>query len=174
MSEPFIAEIRAFPYNFPPRGWADCNGQVLPIAQNTALFALIGTTYGGDGRTTLALPDLQDRVPIGAGNGPGLTNRRLGQEGGSDTVVLTETRMAGHTHQPSGDGGVGTSNDPAGTVPARPFGGGSVYGPAGTDPVDMAAEAITSTGGAQPHENRMPTQVVRYCIALQGIFPSRS
>jgi len=174
MSEPFLAEIRAFPFNFAPRGWADCNGQILPISQNTALFSLLGTTYGGDGRTTFALPNLQDRVPIGADDGPGLTPRSLGEAGGAMTVTIGVGQMAGHSHAPIGDAGVGTSNDPAGTVPARPFGGGTVYGPVDGAAVDMAAEAVASTGGGQPHNNLMPTLAVRYCIATVGLFPSRS
>lgn len=174
MSEPFLAEVRVFPYDFTPSGWMACDGQVLDISNNQALFSLLGTTYGGDGRTTFALPDLRNRVPVGPRTGPGLSPYRLGERGGVPTVTLTSAAMPGHTHAPVGDSGLASSNDPSGTVPARVFGGGNVYGPAATDPVDMATDAVDLTGGGQAHENRMPMLGLRYCIATVGIFPSSS
>jgi len=130
MSEPFIAEIGIFAGNFAPRGWAFCNGQILPISQNTALFSLVGTTYGGDGRTTFALPNLQGRAPMHPGTGPGLTTRRLGQSGGVETVTLSEAQMPSHTHTMQASTGMALDDDPASdNYPARARGAG-VYAPA--------------------------------------------
>lgn len=167
MSEPFIAEIRIFAGNFAPRGWAFCEGQLLPISQNTALFALIGTTYGGDGRTTTALPNLKDRVPMHPGNGPGLTSRRLGQRAGVNNVTLTEAQIPSHNHV------VQTATTPDSASPAN-----AVHAPApmygvGTN-VALAANAVGNAGGNQPHENRQPFLAINFIIALVGLFPSRS
>ncbi len=173
MSEPFIAEIRIFAGNFAPRGWAFCNGQLLPIAQNTALFSLIGTTYGGDGRTTTALPDLQGRAPMHPGTGPGLTNKRLGQTGGVDTVTLSEAQMPGHNHTPYGTTAPNNSEKP----------GGNTWGQHSTDDAyrettvfnaPMHPDAIAASGGGQPHNNRQPYLTLNFIIALIGIYPSRS
>ena len=131
MSEPFIAEIRIFAGNFAPRGWAFCDGQLLPISQNTALFALIGTTYGGDGRTTTALPNLQGRAPMHPGRGPGLTSRRLGQNGGSETITLTEAQLPNHTHGVEVSGRVGSDNDPSASVRLSRTSGGFLYAASG-------------------------------------------
>lgn len=168
MSEPFVAEVRIFAGNFAPRGWAFCNGQLLPIAQNTALFSLVGTTYGGDGRTTMGLPNLQDRAAMHAGNGPGLTQRRLGQTGGADEVTLTEAQMPAHAHSLRGSTDRGELRAPTGRALARAVN----YGP--TANVDMADEALAETGGAQPHNNRQPYLAVNFIIALVGLYPSRS
>ena len=172
MSEPFIAEIRIFAGNFAPRSWAFCDGQLLPISQNTALFSLIGTTYGGDGRTTTALPDLQGRAPMHPGRGPGLTSRRLGQRGGVETVSLTEAQMPNHTHTLIGGGVPGNDDDAQNNTPTLVV-GGNAYHTASTL-VNMADQALPSTGGSQPHNNLQPFIAMNFIIALQGLFPSRS
>ena len=188
--EPFLTEIVLFSFNFAPRGWAQCNGQLLPINQNQAMFALIGTTYGGDGRTTFALPDLRGRAAVGAGAGPGLSPYDLGQKGGTETVTLTETHMAQHTHAvgPASvtatarcRGGAGNQQTPVGSVPAADASGTlAMYSNASPD-ASMNAGAIalagtptaSAAGGNQPHENRQPYLPLTFCIALQGIFPSQ-
>ena len=171
MSEPFIAEIRIFAGNFAPRGWAFCNGQLLPIAQNTALFSIIGTTYGGDGRSTTALPDLQGRVPMHPGRGPGLTERRLGQRGGVETVTLSEEQMPNHTHTVRVTAGPGNRPGPANAIFGRAL-GGLPYRP----PESMVANAdqtLAPAGGSQPHNNVAPYLTMNYIIALVGLYPSR-
>ena len=171
MSEPFIAEIRAVPYQFAPRGWAFCDGQLVPISQNTALFSLIGTTYGGDGRTTTALPNLQGRFPMHPGRGPGLTLRRLGEKGGSDSVTLTESQIPSHNH-----GLIAVANDANSVDPsnrAYAVSATRVYQAPGTV-VDMAANSISNSGGGQSHNNLQPYLVLNFIIALQGLYPSRS
>jgi len=172
MSEPFIAEIRVWACNFAPRGWAFCNGQLLPIAQNTALFAIVGTTYGGDGRTTLGLPDLQGRAPMHAGNGPGLTPRRLGETGGISTVTLTAAQMPQHTHTLMGNSAAAATGNPSGaqladTDPLRN------YGPLRANE-NLAPQAVANAGGSQPHNNLQPYLSLNFTIALVGVFPSRS
>lgn len=176
MSEPFIAEIRIFAGNFAPRGWAFCDGQLLPIAQNTALFSLIGTTYGGDGRTTTALPDLQGRAPMHPGSGPGLTTRRLGEQGGTDPVTLSGAHMPAHTHNLVGSTAEteeeGTS-DPTGAAFGTVEATAQIYGtPPAT--VAMSGSSTSPAGGGQPHNNRQPFLGINFIIALQGIYPSRS
>ncbi len=171
MSEPFIAEIRIFAGNFAPRGWALCDGQTLPIAQNTALFSILGTTYGGDGRTTLGLPDLRGRHPIHPGNGAGLTPRRLGERLGSASVVLSTAEIPSHDHamQASAEATTGTpSNAVALGTP-----GSNTYGPA-TDLAALDPETLGSTGGSQAHSNLQPYLAMTFIIAVQGLFPSRS
>lgn len=171
MSEPFIAEIRIFAGNFAPRGWAFCNGQLLPIAQNTALFSLIGTTYGGDGRTTTALPDLQGRAAMHPGRGPGLTDRRLGQKGGVEMVTLSEAQMPSHTHAMMANPNPGEAPGPgSGNALARSV-GGAVYGPA-NNLVSLAP--LPSAGGGQAHDNVQPYLAINFIIALVGLYPSRS
>ena len=172
MSEPFIAEIRIFAGNFAPRGWAFCDGQLLPISQNTALFSLIGTIYGGDGRSTTQLPDLQGRAPMHEGRGPGLTTRRLGEKGGVDTVTLTEGQMANHTHTAGGVPIPGNQDDPASTSVLAAVTGSNVYESA-TNLVDMANEMLPNEGGSQAHNNMQPYLAVNFIIALQGLYPSR-
>ena len=169
MSEPFIAEIRIFAGNFAPRGWAFCNGQLLPISQNTALFSLIGTTYGGDGRTTTGLPDLEGRAPMHAGHGPGLTNRRLGEKVGAESVVLDEEQMPSHTHQL-----VGTEEDIDASSPVDNYlgVGNDLYST--SDGATLAGSSLPNTGGSQAHNNMQPYLALNFIIALQGIYPSRS
>lgn len=172
MSDPFVAEIRVFPYNFAPRGWADCNGQLMPISQNTALFSLIGTTYGGDGKTTFALPDLRGRAPMGWGNGPGLTSRPLGEDTGAATVALNATEMPVHTHTLRAAADVAELNTPG---PARSLArssGGAAF--QSTPTTTMDAGAVAAAGGGAPHNNLQPVLVLRCCIALTGIYPPRS
>jgi microcystin-dependent protein len=175
MAEPFVAEIRIFGFNFNPRGWAFCNGATIPISQNTALFTLLGTQYGGNGTTTFQLPNLAGRAAMFWGQGPGLSNRVIGETGGTQTVTLLLNQMPSHSHtinakatggQPSPTGNVwGTSN--AAKVAAN------FYAPVGGATVAMNATTLTPQGGNQPHENMMPYLGINFCIALQGIFPQR-
>lgn len=173
MSEPFIAEIRIFAGNFAPRSWAFCDGQLLPISQNTALFSLIGTTYGGDGRTTTALPNLKGRAPMHPGRGPGLTSRRLGQRGGVETVTLTDAQMPGHTHAVTASAEDGGDNTPVGGTTSTTEANQRIYANA-ANLVAMASEALVSAGGSQPHTNMQPYLTINFIIALQGLYPSRS
>lgn len=172
MANPFLAEVRVMPYNFAPRGWASCDGQLMPISQNTALFSLLGTNYGGDGKSTFALPDLRARMAMGAGQGPGLSPRSLGEAPGQATVALTAAQMPAHGHGLNG-GASGLSTSPANASMAPPTNGSSVYR-ASTANAPMAANAIGTSGSSQPHENRQPYLALTFCIALQGVFPSRS
>jgi len=173
MSEPFIAEIRIFAGNFAPRSWAFCNGQLLPIAQNTALFSLIGTTYGGDGRSTTALPNLQGRAPMHPGRGPGLTSRRLGQRGGVEHVTLTEAQMPNHTHTLMSQTAPGIPGAPTDRVLSRAL-GAAPYQSAANNLVAMADQALPNAGGSQQHNNMQPFLTMNFIIALQGLYPSRS
>lgn len=170
MSEPFVAEIRIFAGNFAPRGWAFCNGQLLPVSQNTALFSLIGTTYGGDGRSTTALPDLQGRAPMHPGRGPGLTARRLGQRGGTETVTLSEAQLPNHSHSMEVSVEDGERRDPSGSYFGR---GNAIYAnPSNT--ASMASQSLPNTGGSQAHNNLQPYLAMNFIIALVGLYPSRS
>ena len=171
-AEPFIGEIMMVGYTFCPRGWAEANGQLLPIAQNTALFSLYGTTYGGDGRTTFALPDLRGRVPIHVGNGPGLSPNALGQKGGSETNTLTVNQMPPHSHSLNATTAASASPDPTGNLSANTGRDDNYAG--GAPNAQMSSSAIGSSGGGQAVNNMQPFQVIRFCLALQGIFPSRS
>lgn len=176
MSEPFVAEIRIFAGNFAPRGWAFCDGQLLPIANNTALFSLIGTTYGGDGRTTTALPDLQDRAPMHPGKGPGLTPRRLGQKTGTYTVTVSEEQIPSHTHQPRSAAGFSAEKVPsANTVLGNTFPFGAQYQKDTTaDLADLSSAVLSDSGGGQAHSNMQPFLTLSFIIALAGVYPSRS
>ncbi len=169
MSDPFVAEIRMMGFNFPPTGWARCDGQILPISQNTALFSLLGTTYGGDGKSTFALPDLQGATPLQQGQGPGLSLYDLGQIGGSNTVTLLQSEMPSHTHQLVALNDTGLQANPQGAATAR---ANIYYNTTGT-PVNMSQNMIGITGGSQPHNNTQPYLTVNFCIAMQGIFPQR-
>ena len=171
--DPLIGEIRIFAGNFAPRGWAFCDGQLLPVSQNTSLFSLLGTTYGGDGRTTFALPDLRGRAAIQPGRGPGLQAVALGQELGTATTTLTANQIPTHTHIISGVSEIGTESTPEGNYPANTNAADPEYAPSGTI-VPMNAGVIGNSTTNQPVENRQPSIGVRYIIALQGLYPSRS
>jgi microcystin-dependent protein len=177
MSDPFIGEIIMFGGNFAPRGWAFCNGQLLPIAQNTALFSILGTTYGGDGKTTFALPDLRGRVAISPGQGPGLSNYQLGQAGGTESVTLTTAQIPAHNHLLAANSSAGDQSSPLGNFPAAvndPGAGSQSNGYSATSNGTMAGTASTPAGGSQPHTNIEPFLCVNFIIALEGIFPSRN
>jgi microcystin-dependent protein len=167
LSAPFLGEIRLFGFNFNPRGWATCSGQIMSIAQNSALFALLGTTYGGNGTSTFALPDLQGRVAVGQGNGSGLTPYVMGEFTGVETVILNSQQVPQHSHAQPVTNGPATTSRPHGTVPAA---GGS-YAAAGDGGAFVATSAA---GGNQPFSILQPLLVMNYCIALNGIFPSRN
>jgi len=175
MSDQFVAEIRIFPFNFPPTGWAFCNGQLLPISQNTALFSLLGTTYGGDGKSTFALPDLQGRVPMQPGQGQGLSLRDLGEMSGSETITLLQTEMPIHTHFVDTDPFTGDKTVPAPDQVLSNSAGGFLYVTGASNPplTPMAFQALPPAGGSLPHNNMQPYLTLNFCIALQGIFPSR-
>ena len=173
MSEPFIAEVRIFGGNFPPKGWAMCNGQVLSIAQNQALFALIGTTYGGNGQTTFALPNLQQRIPLHAGNGPGLSSRTLGETGGEASHQLTQLEMPAHNHSLNASTAPASVQSPAGALLAEPSGNTPPYHDANSLAL-MPAGSLGQSGGNGGHNNLQPYLVLNFIIALQGIFPSRN
>jgi microcystin-dependent protein len=170
-TEPFVGQILIVPFNFAPKGFAFCNGQILLISQNVALFSLLGTTYGGDGRTTFALPDLQGRVPIGMGQGPGLSTYNLGQKGGEEFVTLTLAQIPSHSHIPMAGASPANSGSPAGNYWSMPR--VLLYSSTAPDTA-MNPAALGMTGGGQPHENRKPFLVMNYIIALQGIYPARS
>lgn len=175
MADPFVAEIRIFPFNFAPRGWAWCDGQLLPLSQNTALFSLLGTTYGGDGKSNFALPDLQGRAPMHPGQGPGLSLHDLGETGGSETVSLLESEIPSHSHTMRASGDVADNNQPGGNMAAHPLGRGSNLYITTTSPlVPMSDIALSPAGGDQPHNNMMPYLTFYFCIALQGVFPPRT
>jgi microcystin-dependent protein len=178
MADPFVAEIRIFPFNFAPKGWAWCDGQLLPLSQNTALFSLLGTTYGGDGKSTFALPDLQGRAPMHPGQGPGLSLHDLGETGGSETVTLLESEIPAHSHalrgqQDPGDlfqpqvGGIGNSL-------ARSANGNAYQDNSSQNLAGMNAVSLSPVGGDQPHNNMMPYLTYYFNIALQGVFPPRT
>ena len=170
MADPFIGEIRPVPYNFAPRGWAFCNGQILPINQNTALFSLIGTTFGGNGQTTFALPDLRGRVPLGVGSGPGLAPRTLGERAGSESVTLNVNEMPAHSHGVNVSVQPADAFAPAGSLPA--VSPRQVFEPNATG--SFAQDTIAPAGSSTPHGNLQPLLVISYIIALEGIFPSQN
>ena len=173
MSEPFIGEVKIFAGTFAPRGWAECDGQTLPISQNTALFAILGTTYGGDGRTTLGLPELRGHAAMHPGNGPGLSSRRLGERGGATYVALNVNQMPEHSHPVLASSATANTGNTVGAVPGNTSTGGlNRYGPA-NDLEDMNDLVVDNTGG-QAHNNMQPFLVLTFIIALTGIFPSRN
>src|SRR5688572_26788730 len=169
MADPFVAEIRIFPFNFAPKGWAWCDGQLLPLSQNTALFSLLGTTYGGNGKSNFALPDLQGRAPMHPGQGPGLSLHDLGETGGSETVTLLESEIPAHSHGMRASNEDGNSRNPAGNY----IGIGNNIFAAPQNLGAMAPEALAPAGGDQPHNNLQPYLTFYFCIALQGVFPPR-
>ncbi|MCG9794194.1 phage tail protein [Flavobacterium algicola] len=172
--EAFLGEIRMFAGTFAPRNWALCDGQLLPISQNTALFSLLGTNYGGDGLTTFALPDLRGRVPMHPGNGPGLTNRIQGKQGGTETNVLTTAQMPAHTHTVNAIKDDGNTNVPTNALPANTKLLDKEYSSSTTNTVIMNSDMINSTGGGQSVNNMQPYGTVQFIISLTGIFPSRN
>ena len=172
MSEPFVGEIRMFGGSFAPRGWALCEGQLLAVNQNDALFSLLGTIYGGDGRTTFGLPDMRGRVPVHQGAGPGLSDRRLGSKGGEEGVALTAAELPAHSHTFNAMNTLATETEPHAPVSYASV-GVEIYA-ANDNFVGMAAQALETSGGGAPHPNLMPAQCVSFIIALVGIYPSRS
>src|SRR6201995_1371381 len=176
MADPFVAEIRIFAFNFPPKGWAFCDGHLLPISQNTALFSLLGTTYGGDGKSNFALPDMQGNVPMHPGQGPGLSLHDLGETGGSSTVSLLESEIPSHPHTMMG---INLPSDQAAPTPTRGMArsiNAAAYVAGSTNPamVLMNDNMLTPAGGDQPHNNMMPYLTCYFNIALQGVFPPRT
>ncbi len=172
MADPFVAEIRIFPFNFAPKGWAWCDGQILPLSQNTALFSLLGTTYGGDGRSNFALPDVQARAPMHPGQGPGLSLHDLGETGGAESVSLLEYEIPSHSHTANASAGDGYSQTPAGEQLATGIGLGTYAAPGAA--VALAPEAVAPSGGDAPHNNMQPYVTFYFNIALQGVFPPRT
>ncbi|MGZ8216185.1 phage tail protein [Methylomagnum sp.] len=172
--DPFVAEIRIFPFNFAPKGWAFCDGQLLPLSQNTALFSLLGTTYGGNGKSNFALPDLQGRAPMHPGQGPGLSLHDLGETGGSDTVSLLESEMPTHSHTMGAQTvPLGSLQAPSGATFTRPA-SGNLYNANNPTMVAMSDNTIAPVGGDQPHNNMQPYLTLNFCIAMQGVFPPRT
>jgi microcystin-dependent protein len=176
MADPFVAEIRIFPFNFAPKGWATCDGQLLPLSQNTALFSLLGTTYGGDGKSTFALPDMAGNAPMHPGQGPGLSLHDLGEIGGSQTVTLLESEMPLHNHNIATHNlDAGGSQNPAPTVILAKSSQGNAYQTnTSANLKQLAFQALSPVGGSLPHNNMQPFLTLLFCIALQGVFPPRS
>lgn len=174
MSNPFLAEIRIFTAGFAPKGWAQCDGQLMPISQNTALFSLLGTTYGGNGTSNFALPNMQGSAPMQAGQGPGLSLRDLGETAGEQTVTLLTTEMPAHQHSALADA-TANNNDPTGNIWASGQKGfGNVYLSPPDNTAQMNPFALSIAGGSQPHNNMPPFLGLMFIIALQGVFPARS
>jgi microcystin-dependent protein len=173
MADPFVAEIRIFPFNFAPKGWAFCNGQILPISQNTALFSLLGTTYGGDGKSTFALPNMQGNAAMHPGQGPGLSLHDLGEMSGSETVTLLQSEIPIHTHNLVASQADGGDRSPANERFAAGVGGVNMYAPPSNPLTQLATQTWTPAGGDLPHNNMQPYLTLNYCIALQGVFPPR-
>jgi microcystin-dependent protein len=174
MADPFVAEIRIFPFNFAPKGWAWCNGQIMPISQNTALFSLLGTTYGGDGKSTFALPNLMGKAPMHPGQGPGLSLYNLGQEGGSETVTLLESEIPAHAHALRANTNTADNKAPNPALSLARSSGGFAYQSNTSGLVNMHPAALSPAGGSTPHNNMQPYLTYYFNIALQGVFPPRS
>jgi microcystin-dependent protein len=172
MADPFVAEIRIFPFNFAPKGWAQCDGQLLPISQNTALFSLLGTTYGGDGKSTFALPNLDGSAPMHPGQGKGLSLRDLGEMSGTDSVTLLDSEMPVHTHTWGTTNQTGEDRTPANETLSKAV-GGNIYG-APNNLVQFNVAALPPAGGSLPHNNMQPYLTLLFCIAMQGVFPPRT
>ena len=173
MPEPFIGQIQPFGFNFAPRGWARCDGQLLAISSNTALFSLLGTTYGGDGRTTFGLPDLRGRVALHLGQGPGLSSRSIGQRSGAENMTLSEAQMPPHNHELRAKDLKANTQDPTGNVLAIDNGLDQIYSNEVPD-TSLNTASVSDTGGGAPHNNMQPFLVINWCIALVGVFPSRN
>jgi len=173
MSEPFVGEIRMFAGNFAPRGWAFCDGQLLAVSQNDALFSLFGTIYGGDGRTTFALPEMRGRLPLHQGQGPGLSYRRLGSRGGAESVTLTTNQLPSHSHSLNADTTPANEKSPAGNLLADEGSDLRIYDQQ-AQTASLASSVIGNTGGGQSHTNLMPTLCVNFIVALSGVYPSRN
>ena len=171
MADPFVAEIRIFPFTFAPKGWAFCNGQILPISQNTALFSLLGTTYGGDGKSTFALPNLQGSAAMHPGQGPGLSSHDLGEIGGSDTVTLLQNEIPVHTHAANASQGDGLERTPKDQLLATGIGISQYQAPGAL--TNLSPNSVTPAGGGLPHNNLQPYLAMNFNIALQGVFPPR-
>lgn len=172
--DPFVAEIRIFPFNFAPKGWAFCDGQILPLSQNTALFSLLGTTYGGDGKSNFALPNMQGNAPMHPGQGPGLSLHDLGETGGSETVSLLESEIPSHSHTMNAQNvPLGSLTSAAGNTFTHPA-SGNLFNKVNPAVVSMAPEALAPAGGDQPHNNMQPYLTLNFCIALQGVYPPRT
>jgi microcystin-dependent protein len=174
VADPFVAEIRIFPFNFAPKGWAFCAGQLLPLSQNTALFSLLGTTYGGDGKSNFALPNMQGNASMHPGQGPGLSLHDLGETGGSETVTLLESEIPSHPHNLMATAVTGTQSLPPINSISRLRGATPYLAPAGAPLVSFSGQAVTPTGGDQPHNNMQPYLTLNFCIALQGVYPPRT
>ncbi|MHA3773187.1 phage tail protein [Verrucomicrobiota bacterium sgz303538] len=174
MSDPFVAEIRIFPFNFPPKGWAFCNGQILPLSQNTALFSLLGTVYGGDGKSNFALPNILDNAVMQPGQGPGLSQRFLGETGGTETVTLLESEIPAHTHALQASRRVGDAGTPSTALLPAATQSANIYAAPGGATNAMAFQSLAPAGGSLPHNNMQPYLTLNYCIALQGVYPPRT
>ncbi|MGY4474691.1 phage tail protein [Bradyrhizobium sp. USDA 3364] len=175
MADPFVAEIRIFPFNFAPKGWAFCDGQLLPLSQNTALFSLLGTTYGGDGKSNFALPDMQGNAPMAPGQGPGLSLYDLGENGGSDTVTLLQSEMPSHTHQMFATVENGTQGTLTTNITLATSMNGTFYQTnTSANLVPTNFNALAPAGNGQPHNNMQPYLTLNFCVALQGVYPPRA
>jgi microcystin-dependent protein len=172
--DPFVAEIRIFPFNFAPKGWALCDGQLMPLSQNTALFSLLGTTYGGDGKSNFALPNMQGNAPMHPGQGPGLSVHDLGETGGSETVTLLQSEIPAHTHSMMASTQDGVDSHPQANLVAQDIGIGQYVANNVGPFVTLNPSALTLAGGDQPHNNMMPYLTLNFCIALQGVYPPRT
>ena len=171
--DPFVAEIRIFPFNFAPKGWAFCDGQILPLSQNTALFSLLGTTYGGDGKSNFALPNMQGNAPMHPGQGPGLSLHDLGETGGSETVTLLESEIPSHSHTMKADVlDIADTNVVSPNASYALSSGGTLYQSTGN--AFLSDNALAPAGGDQPHNNLQPYLTLNFCIALQGVYPPRT
>ena len=174
MADPFVAEIRIFPFNFAPQGWAFCNGQLMPLSQNTALFSLLGVTYGGDGQSTFALPDMAGNAPMHPGQGPGLSLHDLGEMTGTQSVTLLQSEIPSHVHSVQADpAGADLQGPGPSRVLARSSGGNAYHTNSSQNLVSMGFQALTPTGGSLPHNNMQPYLTLNFNIALQGVFPPR-
>jgi microcystin-dependent protein len=174
MSDPFVAEVRIFPFNFAPKGWAFCDGQLMPISQNTALFSLLGTTYGGDGKSTFAIPNMQGNAPMHPGQGAGLNLYDLGEMGGSENVTLLASEIPAHTHNLMASGTLSSKPSPTGHALAKVSGATPYAAPTGAPLVQFSDTALAPAGGNLPHNNMQPYLTLNFNIALQGVYPSRS